>query len=255
MRTNAIIRIVIYSLVILALVSLLLSGLGIGMFAFDSGTVLTTGTGSVDAAGIRSLEIEWVSGSVTVRTGDTDSITFSESGNFKDSQAMVFEDQNGTLRLSYAKSVFGFRFGSLPSKDLVITVPEDWDCRTMEFDGAALEISIEGISVRELDLDGAAAQVYINGAVEMLNCDGAACEITWNCTERPREIDLDGADCRLELTLPKDCGFLVRMDGLSCDFDSDLDYTGDKGEYGYGDHYCRVDADGISCKVVIHQAE
>ena len=139
------------------------------------------------------------------------------------------------------------------SMHLVITVPENWDCRALAIDGAALEISIEGLSIRELELDGAAAKVRINGAVEVLDCDGAACEITWNCTERPGEIELDGASCRLELALPEDCGFRMEMDGLSCELDTDLAYTREDGNYVCGDRHCKINVDGMACEVKISQ--
>lgn len=258
MKTNAIVRIVIYSLVILLLLGLLLTGLGTGMLMFniqfDTGDY-TTGGSKVDAAGIRQLEIDWASGSILMQTADTDQITFTESGSFTDDQAMVYEVKNGTLTLKYSKPAIQIGFGSMPSKDLVITVPKDWVCQELELDGAALDIEINGLSIDSLDMDGASNQVRINAAVRNLDCDGASCEITLNTTDKPRKIDLDGASCRLELTLPADCGFLVQMDGLSCDFNSDLDYTSSNGDYMYGDCYCQIDTDGLSCQVTIQQAQ
>lgn len=259
MRANAIIRIVIYSLVILALLGLLVTGLCVDLLTFDinesTGTVVATGSSSVDAAGIDRLEIDWVAGSVIIQTGDSDLITFSESGSFSDNQAMIFENKNGTLHISYAKPAIRFGFDSMPSKDLVITVPRDWSCRELELDGAALEIKINGLSIGELNIDGASSNIVIDGAVGSLDCDGAACEITMNCTDRPRAIDLDGAACRLMLTLPKDCGFLLQMEGLSCVFGSNLSYTRDNGNYMYGDRYCKINTDGMACEVQINAGE
>lgn len=258
MRANAIIRIVIYSLVVLVLLGLLVAGLGLHLFVFDidenTGTVLATGSGSVGAADINRLEIDWAAGSVIIQTGDSDLITFSESGSFSDNQAMTFENKNGTLYISYNKAI-RIGFDSIPSKDLVITVPKDWSCRELELDGAALEIEINGLNIGELNIDGASSNIVINGAVGSLDCDGAACEITMNCTDRPREIDLDGAACRLILTLPADCGFQLQMEGLSCVFGSNLSYSRSNGDYVYGDCYCKINTNGMACEVQINAGE
>lgn len=258
MRANAIIRIVIYSLVILVLLGLLVAGLGLHLFAFDidenTGTVLATGSGSVAAADINRLEIDWAAGSVIIQTGDSDLITFSESGSFADNQAMIFEYKNGTLYISYNNAI-RIGFDSIPSKDLVITVPRDWSCRELELDGAALEIEINGLNIGELNIDGASSNIIINGAVGSLDCNGAASEITMNCTDRPREIDLDGAACRLMLTLPGDCGFQLQMEGLSCVFGSNLSYSRSNGDYVYGDRYCKISTEGMACEVQINAGE
>ena len=254
MKTSAIVRIVLYSLVAVLLIGLLLTGLGIGSFIvhLSSGNhEYTTGGGSVEAAEITSLRVNWASGSVILQTGDTDQIIFEESGNFSEEYAMVYEVKNGKLKLEYAKPRFTIGFFSIPSKDLVITVPKSWICEELELDGAALQVEIRELSVQDLDIDGAACEVSFLGSLDRLNCDGAACELNITCRNRPQEFDLDGASCRLDLTIPDGCGFQVRMDGLSCHFKSDAEYTVSNKTYLYGDQHCRIDADGVSCEVTI----
>lgn len=255
MKTNAIIRIVCYSLVVLLLTGILLTGLGIGSLVFSIGSDpgYTSGQGSIDAEGVSDLEIEWAAGSITIQTGDTDQITFTESGNFEEKDAMAYKLQGDTLHISYSKANIQIGFVSLSEKDLVITVPQDWFCEKLELDGASLDMQITGLSIGTLDIDGAANSISVTGAVETLECDGASCEVTLVCTGRPGSIDLDGAACSLDLILPKDCGFQLQMDGLNCDFDSDLAYTGSNGNYIYGDRHTKINADGISCEITIQQ--
>ncbi len=258
MKSNAIVRIVIYSLVVLLLLGLMLAGIGIGTYVFHigSGTGVTVqGTARVDAKTVSALEIDWVSGNVTIQTGDTDAIILEETGDFDESQSMTYSIKNGILRLSAYSSRFQIGFVSLPSKDLTVTVPKDWFCRDLELDGASMSVTIQDLSIETLDIDGASCDVTVNGAVEILECDGASCDIELICTDRPREIDLDGASCSMELTLPKDCGFELEMDGLDCKFRSDLDYTQRDDVYEYGDRYCQINADGLSCDVLIRQSE
>ncbi len=258
MKRNAIARIIIYSLTVVLLLGLLLAGMGKGRFVFSIGSgggEPVYGSGSVSAAEISALKIDWASGSITIQTGDSDKITFTESGNFDEGQAMTYSVKNGVLRLSYAKSGFQIGFVSSPSKDLTITVPKDWVCRDLELDGASLEVEMEGVNIETLDIDGASCGVTVRGAVEILECDGASCDLKLLCADRPREMELDGASCTLELTLPAGCGFELEMDGLDCKFHSDLEFTHRGDAYRYGDGYCQINADGVSCEVTIRQGE
>lgn len=257
MKTNAIVRIVIYSLVILLLTGILLTCLGVGTFTFNIINVgtkeMTTGGSSVDASQVSKLQLDWAAGSITIQTADTDEITFAESGNFSEEFAMVHSVKGGELHIQYSKPAVAIGFVSTPSKDLVITVPKDWLCQELELDGAALDVEINGVAIRDLDIDGASNTIDFSGAVETLDIDGASCEITLLCTDRPRKIDMDGASIQMDLTLPVGCGFLVQMDGLSCDFYSELDFTSNSGTYSYGDRYCQINADGMSCQINIHE--
>ncbi len=257
MKQNAIIRIVCYSLVFFVLLGIMLSVMGVGQFVFHLGSEApeNTGSGSVSAADVTELDINWAAGNVTVQTGDTDQITFTESGNFDDTYAMVYAIANDKLSISYAKPSVQIGFSSQPSKDLTITVPQDWVCRELKLDGAAINMKIVGVRIGHLDIDGAACKVSFEGTVETVKCDGAACELRMVCMERPREIDLDGASCRLDLTLPAGCGFSVEMDGLGCDLDAEQDYSTRDGVSRFGDEYCRITADGLSCKIDIWEGQ
>lgn len=256
MKTNATVRIILYALLILILISILVAGLAFDLYTFNTGSsAAVEGTeGCIAARDVSKLSIEWAAGSVTIVTADTDQITFSESGNFAEKYTMVYSRKGDTLTIAYSNSSVTVGFGSIPSKDLTITVPHDWVCEELELDGAALEVEINGLTVREFDIDGASNEISFTGSLEILECDGAACELTLKCQTKPRSIDLDGASVQMDLYLPNECGFIVQMDGLSCSFDSDLEYTGNKGSYSYSDRYCQIDVDGLSCDIKVNQA-
>ena len=258
MKANAIVRIVIYSLVILLLVGILLAGLGIGSLTFHigagSGTVVEN-EASVNAEGVKNLTIDWAAGSIRIETAETDTITFREASSDNTEYRMTYQLSGNTLKLSYGMTGISIGLISIPSKDLVITVPVGWICKKLEIDGASLSIDISGIVVDSIDLDGASNDLEFSGSVAEADIDGASNSVTLNCIDRPSRIELDGASCDLMLTLPKGCGFAVQMDGLSCDFHSNLSCTGSGGDYSYGDGYCKINADGISCDVTVNESE
>ena len=261
MKRNSIARIVIYSLVILMLTGILLVGIVGNGFTFtfeigsSSGTV-TSGETSLDAAKIQNIEIDWAAGSVIIRSGDVSQIALSETGD--DSKyKMTYAIHGNTLSLDYSSKTIGIGFGnfSIPAKDLVITVPRDWACKDLEINGASLDITVEDLEVQTLDLDGASCNLRFSGSAETVEIDGASADIELHCTNPVSDIRVDGASCDLELTLPEGCGFFVEMDGLSCSFRSDLDYSTGDGSYFRGDRHCRISVDGLSCDVYIRESK
>lgn len=255
MKTNAIVRIVIYTLLVLVLIGILCAGLGVGKFVFHFGSENEIlGEGSVSAADIKNLEIDWADGSIQIVTGDTDQISFTESGETGNDYRMAYSVRGDTLEINYSKSGITIGFISIPSKDLLITVPKDWVCQELELDGASMDIKLDGLTVDKLSIDGASNSIHFSGNVVSFSCDGASTEITMLCSGSPQNIDIDGAACELDLTLPEDCGFRAELDGLSCDFDSDFPYTNKDGCHIYGNQQCSIRVDGLSCDVTIRKS-
>ena len=167
MKRNAIARIVIYSLMIAIFSGILMVGLGLNLFTFrteSQGTQVTGEAVSVDADQISWLDLDWAAGSITIRTADTDQITFTESG-ATERYPMVYAISGGTLSIDYSKKNVA-TVGNIPNKDLTITVPQDWMCKGLDLDGAALEVKIEGLTVIDFDIDGAANEIVFTGSVK-----------------------------------------------------------------------------------------
>lgn len=255
MKANAITRIVIYSIVILLLSSLLFLFLGIGALDLDIGLSdnYTTGDGFKEANKVQKLKIDWAAGSVNIYAIDTNKVSFSESSSSSSSQEMAYKFQNDTLYLSYKKPSLQLGFIFLPSKNLNIYVPWDWDCESIEINAASVTVNIKNVNVSSIELDGASNEVNFQGSFHELSCNGAANRITASCTNVPDEISLDGACIELDLKLPENAAFQVAMDGLSSTFSSDFEtYLSDNG-YTHGIGGCEIDANGISSKIQIRK--
>ena len=262
MKTNAIVRIILYSILIVLLVSILVFGL------ISSGIILRTNTGealehvmnagfSFDAERISKIDIDWGAGSIQLIGGEPMGAAGDITLIPKEANAeypITYELDGDTLKIAYTNKSVGILVGSIPERDLIIWVPKRWLCEDLDIDGAALELIVENVKVGSLDIDGAACVVSLEGTVETVDCDGAACVLDLKCNNAPSSIDLDGVSCELNLTLPEDCGFQVQMNGLSSTFHSSLSYTVADRKYIYGDQQCRIDADGLSCEISINTA-
>ena len=283
MKTNAVVRIVVYSLVIIILLGILLAGIGVNVFSVnhmisgdpDVEVHTLDMNGSVSANAVNNISIEWVAGSVTIKPEDTDKISFSESDVEDEKMKMVWKLDGSTLKLQYCKESikfpsFGINFTGNLSKDLLITVPRDWACDTLridcasatvnaqdltirevDFDGASGTCSFENCHVDELDLDTASGDVVFSGTLNALDCDAASanCEIT--VSNVPQRFDIDTASGDLELTLPDGCGFTCGLDTMSGRFSSDFETTTNNGHHVHGDGSCRINVSAMSGDVTI----
>lgn len=257
MKAGAIVRIVLYSLLFLMLLGILLGGIFVGEFisvrsSWSPSGEYATIERSVSADEFSKLEIEWAAGSVKIMTADTDQITVKETKDSDNPYAIVTEYDDDTLTIRYASNI-SVNFGNLSGKDLTITVPKSWNCEELSIDGAALDIDISGLTVGSMDLDGAAAELDFSGKLGELECDGAAMELTLHCANSPDRISMDGAACKLDLTLPANCGFVVDTDGLAIDFKTDCAYTVNNGAYTSGNGHCKIRMSGLGCQVSIDQ--
>lgn len=171
------------------------------------------------ASEVNGMEIEWSAGSVTIMTADTDQITVAAPNS-----AELVGD------------VLKILTSADSAKELVITVPKDWNCQNMKLQCTGMTISIMGISVGSLELSGADCALTISGSLENLN--------------------ITGNRCTLDLTLPKDRGFQVEVDRIHNTFQSDLlgiRFEGNK--YTFGDQYCKIKVEGMSCEIFVNQSK
>lgn len=284
MKSNAIVRIVLFAIAILVLVGILAAGLLAEAFPvlhFGSGDTLVNGTQSssfiVDSAKVKNLEIQWAAGSVTIQPGETEdnAIYVSETGADSEDQRLVWKESGGTLHIQFCEPrVFvGISFDG--SKDLTITVPSGWECGSLEidaasanvdvsdltikevdFDGASGNCSFENCHVDEIDLDGASGNIRFSGTLNELSCDAASADCTIILQNVPKLIDMDMASGDLDLTLPESCsGFTAEVDGLSTSFHSDFATTNHDGRHTYGDGSCRINVSAMSGDVRIYKAQ
>lgn len=294
MKSNAIIRIVIWSIVLVFLVSVLVAFVAEERYLNDY-SVATVPMNIAEATPVKSLpneeklvmdsrsidgiEIEWAAGDITILPKDVEEITISESDVKDEKYAMRWHVDDRKLEISFCEermmSGLGISLGADISKDLYIFVPRDWDCRSLEIDAAAATVEISDMTIGELDLDGASGivrlnncdvrdldidtasgDVFFSGSLDALDFDAASANFTGKFRNTPSRIDMDSMDGNLDITLPEDCGFALSMEGMSKSFHSGFYGTENRnGIHTYGDGRCRIKVDGMSCEVTIRKGE
>lgn len=190
----------------------------------------------VTASDIRRMDIIMDCGDIRITATDTDMITVAGGKAYtdvSDGLLKIQPNQNG---------------------ELVITVPKDWNCEDLKINGTALTIDLMDISIGMLEMDGSACILNFSGSLENLKVSGTSIAAALRCTNSVSDIKTDGNGCTLDLTLPKDCGFLAQMDAPSCKFDTDLSglhYYADK--YGYGNEHCKIQVKGNHSGIFVTQ--
>lgn len=278
MKTNAIVRIVLFTLAILVLLGILLAGIAFSLFTFNiderveaTMTPVTPGnneTFTFSPNEIRNIEIEWASGNITIQPGDTEYIQVYESG---DGNPMILRHQGDELQIHFDDIDVYFGITVDFSKDLCITVPRDWVGNSLElevasadlnvanltfhrveFEGASGECTFNDCTVGNLDVDTASGDIRFRGSLNTMDCDAASADCLLELTNHPSRIDMDTASGDLELWLPADCGFTLMLDALSGNLSTDFNTTvsGDD-RYISGDGSCIIDVDAMSGHVRI----
>lgn len=282
MKRNAIVRIILFSIALFALLAILSFSLGTGSLRiwaedFDSKPMVDSGdtvSTSCDAAGIRELEIEWAAGSITIFPDEyTTKITVIEPKMNDDKYQMRCVQSGNKLGIQFHDPEHAWIFrNETVAKDLTIIVPADWNCEDLQIDAASasiqmsdlkmLDVEINGASgicnftncsVDDLEVNTASGDVTFNGALNQLDFKAASanCHLTLNNV--PFGITMESMSGDLTLDLPEDAGFALEMDALSGEFTSDFATTMQDGRHVCGNGMCRISISALSGDVNIRK--
>ena len=282
MKRNAIIRIIAWTVSLVILVGLLIAGMN--WFRPFGRTSMETPSSSAPMVNanrlelpsnasdaVREIEIDWLSGNIRLEQANVDSIEVRETPVDDARYAMVCKQEGQTLKIEYCQSnTFGSWKNLKLSKDLTILVPMDWNGRAVRVDAASAKLAVQDLTIQEveidtasgecrfdgctvdtLDIDTASRDVDFEGSLNKLDCDSASAGVQAVLDNVPYEIDMDTASGCLELFLPEDAGFAVKMDTMSGKFDSDFPYSTKNGVYLSGDGACRINMSSMSGGVTI----
>lgn len=277
---NALVRIIIFGILALVFAAILIGSCfavniydGIIKDDISHSSYISESSGSVSAASVNNIQIEWVSGSITLKPGDVTDIQFSETGSFPDTQKMVWRQSGDTLVIQFSKpAVVGFGVHVTLSKDLTVTVPKEWICSELEIDSVSAEIKVEDIQMNEMELvnvsghcqilgcsansfsaETVSGKVRFEGTLQELDFDTVSASCTAILSENAKKIDMNAVSGDLILVLPENSGFTLDLESVSGDLISDFATTSSKDRHTSGDGSCRITAESVSGDVKIQK--
>lgn len=279
MKTSAVIRIVIWSLVALILTGVLVSVVvfkgvlgGSGDFSIGlTGNVYSgdynIGGGSVTEP-INAVEVDWVSGKIEISVYDGETTEISENEISDEDYKLRYKVENGRLTVHSEKSGFSFGIISRPKKELTIKIPRAYaeNLKTLKINSTSAEINLNGLTVLEstetdtvsgrvtaenlntasLECDTVSGDVKASGAIEAfdLSSTSGAAEITTTVPLKKLETDTVSGD--VTLTLPESSGFTLEFDTVSGDLNCELPMTNKNGKHICNDGSAEFEADSTS---------
>lgn len=220
MKTNAIIRIILWSILILVLVCVLLFALG---FSRANGvsweSVLFSGEDAaatqplveptadpvdrfvvqpdssspiqLPAEEVRQLKIGWARGSVSILPGSGDQILVEEAASDGGEGALFWSlEKDGELEV-FSSDPSGALRGS-EDRALTITVPVDWVCQELEVETSSAQLNVQELTIEEAEFETASGPARLeNCIVNKLSVDTSSGDISFSGSMN--ELDMDSA--------------------------------------------------------------
>ena len=259
---SGVVRIVIFTLLALALVSVLLfsvvsGGVSLPNIHLSSATAdgIPAPSGSVSAEEVSRLAIHWVAGSIRVEPSEnaTD-ISFRLTGEDDAKFPMVWSQSDDTLILSYTQTNKIPISVNVRRKDLVVTVPAGWAAEDISIDNVSGDMTLTDITVIGLTVSNVSGELDFSGSCRTAEVSTVSGDCTLTLTAAPNSIDLDSVSGQLVVVLPENTGFTAELDSLSGKLYSDFATTYQDDTMRYLDGACKISMDSVSGDLRIRQS-
>lgn len=247
MKTNAIIRIIIWSIVIVLLLGTMTAVMTFGLFQNNTKTVIenvavkdafTTEQAPAatvyldreseflfDSAEVNEIEINWAAGSILIMPYDVDQIEVSESDVSDSKYAMECYLKKSKLIINFSEENkynhgFGITINGNFSKDLTILVPRNWELSDLEIDAASAKLEVCNMTIRDVEIDTASGICeFENCTVDTIDIDTASGDVKF--VGSLNILDCDAASANVVAIL-SNTPSRMDMDSMSGDLDITL---------------------------------
>lgn len=181
--------------------------------SIDDGSKIVSDTESIAASSVSQIKIDWVAGSVDIRVGEGDQITFYETANraLTDAQKMRYTlSSSGQLSIKYCADLenvfdwFNNANYNMPSKALVITVPASMigSLDRLAIDVVSAEVTVDSVYGNETKINS------VSGGIEALNLNCSTLDLestsgriaTENCVAENVDVNAVSGNIRLSGT-------------------------------------------------------
>lgn len=144
--------------------------------SIGDGSTIVSDTESIPAAEIKDIKIDWVAGSVEIRVGEGDEITFYETARkeLTDAQKMRYTiSASGQLRINYCADLdtifnwFDNANYNMPSKALVMTIPASMlgSLDKLDVDVVSAKVIVDGVYGTKTDLSTVSGEINAKNLV------------------------------------------------------------------------------------------
>lgn len=236
MKTKAIIKIVVWSLV-LALVSSLLgllltnrttTGRNLGSYFkpgtenYNVGNINTadlTGEDVVDVMNIKSISIDWIDGNVTISATNEPYITITETfdGEIDEDQKLRWNISNYNLDVIYKRSSRNIFDKFVHSKSLHISVPKSVlnSLNKFQFHGVSAKLFADDVIAKDVNVNTVSGDItFTNSTANFFNSNSVSGKVVFGVVNGSANCDTVSGDVELSVI----DATKINFDGISADF-------------------------------------
>lgn len=277
MKKNASTRLIVWMIVTVALMAILIVGVGArdgSFFRADTTapahreSALAEVLEEITVQGIRNIHVEWISGAVEVSTHAGSAVMFHETSRreLQENETLRYRVDGDTLTISHSVGQLISFFGSRPSKTLHLQIPvAGLDSLHVEGVSNSANIAGGGMTVRSVHLEtvsgsmrmedvqgdslrveGVSGSVSVYGSFDKIKADTVSGSLAFRLPVTPRSFRADAVSGSVQVFLNDDMGFTARMDSISGGLRSDFGVTVEKNHIVYGDGAAALRVDSVS---------
>lgn len=193
----------------------------------------SSGNAEFKGSEVRSIDINWSSGSVTVKRHDSGSISVTESSrhDLRDSQKVHTWLDGDTLRIQYCESGETFIGMSSPQKSLEIMIPEDLELSELCYDGSSGDAKFENITADAINVELSSGDTDIIGcSAKTFDVESSSGDITIEQKGEAASIEAEASSGDIDITAEKtgeldaeasSGRIVVRLENMPADTDID----------------------------------
>ena len=215
----------------------------------------------VSDASINSIDIDWISGRVTVIPYDGDDIVIREKskGKIDEENCLRYRISGDTLEINYFRQTAEFNFtGSINySKQLEIKVPRALakSLDELNFDAVSADLNIRDLHIASLDVDTTSGNLLgKNIEAKYVNMGTVSGDMKVTYTSCPKELNMDSTSGDCTISLPKGSSVTAELDSVSGDFSSEFSTRYEEEDvYIIGSGECEFSVSTVSGDFVINK--
>lgn len=124
-----------------------------------------------------------------------------------------------------------------------------------ELENVSGKTELENVSIEELEIETVSGYVYGNGAIGSLDCEGVSANVKITTRERLKRMKVETVSGDVEVCIPENDGFTVKIQKVSGGFTSDFAVKAAGKTYTYGDGSADYSMETVSGNLRILKSE
>ena len=207
------------------------------------------------ASDVSELNIDWVSGTVTIEAYDGTEVAISETSEdaLTDSTTMhYYLESDGTLNIRFGIPGMKAQGENLPDKNLLVRVPRTLRLDEVEMNGLGRSIQMDSVRCSTLEMNSVSRQITLNECeIKDIEVNSVSTNVEATFSKMPEDIELNNVSGSTVLYVPEDAGITLEYNGLVSNFYSELPVARKGKNKVIGNGACEIECNSVSGELAI----